>query len=390
MRAETVTLLPIARYFSLMGVPICHGAGIDGAKSPLKGGCDDLWDQQDREDLALTIATAEDMIAEVLGTPPAPKWIVGEEIRIGRVRSDWWNAEFSTRWKRVSEFGTQVLTAIDPGAPVAYQNKRHDYYGREETATIGEPGMMYYYPGSCGDACRVRVFFTEADGAWDTADPRWEIRPLTPDVEPPGVRITAESCLFLKPELQERYKAEYPDGDEWWSSFEIANLVESVDVYCESTNLCLPVTLYWEGTCSCDAPCSHSTQTACALPTDLDRGHFAVRPATGCNSWTAALYSYAPFKVTVNYRAGWPLNERTCRMDPRLERAVVKLTNALLPEPPCGYCDLARRRWENDRKMLEPLTEVASLCPWGFTAGAVEAYRAVRALARGGGGSIRG
>lgn len=389
MRAETITLLPIARYFALMGVSLCHGAGINGAKAPLTGGCDSLWDQQDREDLAQTIATAEEMIADVLGTWPAPKWITNEEIRIGRVRSDWWNAEFQTKWKSVQAFGTQTLTLIDGGAPVTYENRRSNEYGREETAIIGEPGMMYYYPGSCSDVCSVHVFFREADGAWDTADPRWEIRPLTPDVEPPGVVITAESCLFLKPDLQ-LYKSDFPGG-EWWANFEIANLVSEVDVYCESVNTCLPITLYWEGVCTCGTPCAHATQSACAYGTDMDRGHFAPRPATGCNSWTAALYAYPPVRMTVNYKAGWPLDPRTCRMNPRLERAITRLTNVLLPEPPCGFCDAARTRWENDRKDIDPLTPEAASLPWDLYArGALEAWRIIKQMARGSGGSVRG
>ena len=377
-----------------MGIPICHGNGIDGARAPLKGGCDDLWDNQNREDLALAVAEAELLVSGELGTLPAPTWVVDEEVRVGRVRSDWWNAEFSTQWKRVEAFGTQTLTLIDGSSPVTYENLRHDPYNREETALIGEPGGMYYFPaGQCDDVCAVKVFFTEADGAWDSADPRWEIRPLRADVEPPGTRVQAESCMFLRPELQQwQYRHEWPEGSrEWATDFDTDNLVDEVDVYCESTNTYLPITLYWEGLCDCGSPCSHSTQAACAYATDLDRGFFAPRPATGANAYTAALHSTPPVKFTVSYKAGWPLDSRTCRMDPRLERAIVKLANVLLPEPPCGFCDPARTKWERDRALMEPLTEAATLIPWGLMErGAFEAWRLVQSVMRGGRASVRG
>jgi len=72
----------------------------------MSGGCDDIWDQSDREDLAWAIARAEELIAEQLGTWPAPKWITSEDIWLGKVRPDWWNAELKTKWSKVKAFGT--------------------------------------------------------------------------------------------------------------------------------------------------------------------------------------------------------------------------------------------------------------------------------------------
>ena len=99
-RAETITLLPQDRYATIMhlGNGNCHFNQVEGGKVPMRSGCDDVWDQPEREELAWTIATAEEMIAAELGFWPAPKWIVGEEHRIGRVRSDWANAEFKTKY----------------------------------------------------------------------------------------------------------------------------------------------------------------------------------------------------------------------------------------------------------------------------------------------------
>jgi len=389
-RAETVTLLPLDRYASIMRIPACHFNQVAGAKAPLSGGCDGVWSQEDREALAWAMATAEQMIAHELGFWPAPKWFVDEEIRINRVRTDWWNAELATRWKYVQQFGTRSLSLVEAGAPVAYEDRDHDQYGREETAVVGDPGALYYYLStSCADPCDVRLYFREEDGAWDPADPRWEIRPVRADVDGDNLTVTAESCMFVRPALWE--VPEQPDG-EWIVPFDVNNLVDAVDVYCEGVDLNLPATIYWDAACSCGGyPCTCATQGACAFVTDWERGHFCARPAAGANAYAAPSYYEPPVKVKVSYLAGYPLDERTCRMDSKLERAIVKLANVLLPEPPCGYCDAAQVLWKRDREPVDPLTpEVASM-PWDeYSRGALEAWRIVKRLSRTVGGSVRG
>ena len=76
-------------------------------------------------------------------------------------------------------------------------------------------------------------------------------------------------------------------------------------------------------------------------------------------------------------------------MDPNLERAIVKLTNVLLPESPCGFCDEAKIRWKQDRENVDPLTEEAANLPWDlYTRGGLEAWRIVKKFARGRGGKM--
>jgi hypothetical protein len=372
-----------------MQISLPHFFQLAGPKAPTRSGCDDVWDQDAREALVWAIQQAEEMIAHELGFWPAPMWIVGEEHRIGRVRSDWTNAEFSTKWKYVQDFGTRSLSLLQADAFVTYSDDDADPLDREELATVGSPGV-YSYLSPCDDPCDVRAFFRTDDGAWDPADPRFEIRNLRADIDGAVMYLKGESSMFVQPRLWLLTEEDAADGS-WVWPFATTNLVCYVDVYCEGVNLNLPVTLYWEGVCSCQAPCAHATQTACAYVTDYERGHFAVRPATGANAWDEALYSTPPVKFTVSYLAGYPLDERTCRMDSKLERAIVKLTNVLLAEPPCGYCDAARTRWERDRSNIDPLTPEAASMPWDLYAqGALDAWRIVKRLARGGGGSVRG
>lgn len=394
-RSDTITLLPLDRYSTLMGISPPHFNQLWGVKAPLSGGCDDIWDQDARDLLAWTIAQAEELITNELGFYPVPNFTTNELQQEGLtgVRLDWRYAELETDYGYVEAFGTEQLTLVQADATVEYKDLDNDPLDREEIAEIGND--LYADLPACANPCDVAVFFRVADGAEDPADPRWEIKPLKVDIDGNTMRIRAESSLFVRPELWDLTKIDCVGSDDtqkWKWQFAQTNLVSKVDVYCRTVNPQLPVTLRWDGVCSCSSPCAHSTQSACAYVTDAKRGFFIPRPAAwnGTSHIDAApLYSYPPENVYVNYRSGYPLDSRTCRMNANLERAIVKLTNVLLPEPPCGYCDLAQQRWQEDRKDIDPLTPEAAGMPWDlYHRGALEAWRIVKKLAMGRGGKI--
>jgi hypothetical protein len=210
--------------------------------------------------------------------------------------------------------------------------------------------------------------------------------------------ITAESSLFVKPELWELTElnsqvqpGNAADNLAWIINFDTSNLVSQVDVYCRTVNEATPLTLQWQGVCNCPGVCQHSTQTACAYRTDKRRGFFAPRPATWngtTNIYAAPLHcNIPPESVLANYRAGYPL-DKSCRMNSNMERAIVKLTNALLPEPPCGFCgDVANRIWSDDRQEIDPGLVGGFPPPWDmFKKGAYEAWKLVNLFSMGVGG----
>jgi hypothetical protein len=388
------TLLPITRYAEIMGIYLPHFWQLDGNKAPVTKGCGDnaIWDQDNRADLAWTILQAEEMIAQALGFWPAPKYLSNEQIAVGLpgVRSDWRNAELSTEWAQVQCFGTETLTLKLANATVTYQNLDSDPFGRHETATVEVSGVS-----ACDDVCGVAVFFRVADGAEDAADPRWEIRPIKVDIDNGLMSIKAEASMFIKPTLLSLTKADCAgssDTSAWKINYDTANLVSQVDVYCRTCNQATPVTLRWDGACNCPGPCQHETQSACAYATDTKRGFFIPRPATWngtTNIEATPQQAFPPESVSVNYLAGLPLDSRDCRMTANMERAIVKLTNALLPEPPCGFCDPAQGRWDQDRKTIDPLTPEAASLPWDiYKQGALEAWRIVKMFSRGRGAKL--
>jgi hypothetical protein len=376
-----------------MQIPLTHFNQLEGPLAPQRKGCDIIWDQDARDFLAWTMAEAEEMIATELAFWPSPMFMTNEQRNFGLegVRRDWLNAEVKTEWAYVQAWGTETLTLRQADAGVKYEDLDSDPLERPETATIGT--AIYADLPACSDPCDVAVFFRVEDGAEDAADPRWEIRPIKVDIDGNTMRITAESSLFVIPRLWQLTEMDCLGSDDptkWKWNWQTANLVDAVDVYCRTVNTQLPVTLQWDGVCECNTSvCQHNTQTACAYNTDNRRGYFVPRPASGSNVFATPTFNIPPESVLVNYRAGYPLDTRNCRMNPQLERAIVKLTNVLLPEPPCGFCDAADTRWKNDRQPVDPLTPEAASLPWDmYSQGALEAWRIVKKFARGRGGKM--
>jgi hypothetical protein len=383
-----------------MQLSLPHFNQMDGAKAPIVKDCNSrgIWDQDARDSLAWTIAQAEEMIAEYLRFWPSPKFITDEEIAFSLpgVRADWWNAEVETEWAIIDCFGTEQLTLAQAGASVIYTNSNNNPLGRENLATISSTGLYVDELAACDDKCEVAVFFREADGAEDSADCRWEIKPIKVDIDGSTMSITADSALFVKPELWEMTEMDAAGSNDdaaWIIDFDTNNLVSQVDVYCRTVNEQSPITLQWDGVCNCTGVCQHKTQTACAYRTDKKRGFFAPR----ASSWNGTTNIYAtplhcnfpPESLLANYRAGLALT-KSCRMNSNMERAIVKLTNALLPEPPCGFCgDVAVRIWQDDRQEIDPGLFGGFAPPWDmFKRGAYEAFKIVKLFAMGSGGKV--
>lgn len=388
------TLLPITRYAEIMRIPLPHFWQLNGAKAPETLGCSNaIWDENDRNSLGWTILQAEEMIADFLHFQPAPKFQVDEEIAFSLpgVRGDWENAEVEVEWAKVECFGTETLTAKLEDASVTYQDLDSDPLGREETATIEVSNVT-----ACDNACDVAVFFRTEDGAEDTAHPDWEIRPIKVDIDGTTMTIRAETSLFVQPSLRALTKADClgsSDTDEWKVDYDTSNFVSLVDVYCRTVSQQSPITLKWDGVCDCTGVCQHKTQTACAYVTDKRRGFFAPRASTWngtTNIYAVPTYCFPPESILASYRSGLALDARNCRMNANMERAIVKLTNALLPNPPCGFCsEYSQRMWDNDRKAIDPLTPEAASMPWDiYKQGALEAWRIIKLFSMGVGGKI--
>lgn len=384
-RTDTVTLLSPDRYAQIMQIDPYHFNQIGPPLAPLSGGCDDIWDQEARDNLVdMGIKPAEDLIADALGFYPSPKFITDENIRLLEQRGHGQIGGLSvhkTRWRYVEGYGVCTLREIQLNAPVTYTNHNNNPFDRSSQAQIG--GALYDYLTPCADCCTARVFFRVADGADDPHDSRWEIRPLRVDHDGTEMWITGHPSQFVRPEYWELNEWECQGSDDetaWiipWSDDSI--FVSAVDVYCEVIDTSRQATFYWSQ-CTCSNPCNVDSKDGCIRSLDDRFGHFEMLPNSACSGSNICMPTY-PDTAKINYKAGYPL-DRNCSMDKRLERAIVKLTNALLPEPPCGFCDPADTIWKRDREQVSPLTMEAANLPWDlYTKGALEAWRIVKRMA---------
>lgn len=387
------TFLPIFRYAIIMGINPYHFQQLDGAAIPSGAGCDDIWDQDDRNALAWVIRQAEDLISDALGFYPIPVFVTDEDYIFGLkgVRPDWLNAEIVTQWKYLDQLGTEQLTLLDADSPVTYYNLDNDPDGIVETAIIGEGGV-YATLDACSAVCDVAMFFRVTDGAEDAASKHWEIRPYKVDIDGSTMTIKAHASQFVKPSLWSLTEQDClgsDDPNKWKWDYSTTNLVSAVDVYCRTVNAVNPLTMQWDQ--NCNVPCDTETQTGCGLVTSKKYGYFKPRTTNSSGGFAGPTYRCAPDFVRMNYRAGYPLDSR-CRMNQLFERAIVKLANALLPEPPCGFCDLAERRWHEDRNGLQLQSEITEIeamnWPVDKVRGALEAARIVKRFSLDAGGHI--
>lgn len=383
-RSNITTLLPLDRYAEIMRIPLLHFNQLGGSLAPTPvecGGFSGIWDQQDRDVLAETMNYAIDLITEELGFFPARKYVTNEEHLFGTlgIEGNWINRELGTDYKLVSAYGTEKLTLKQQNATIQLIDNDNDPLGYKEVARIG--GSLYEDLGACDNESEVAIFYRVADGAKDAAHPAWEIKPIIVDIDGSTMRIEGHAALFTKPSIWDLTRANSGEYDDWIGEAGDGAVVNAVDVYCRTTNIESPVTLKWDGLCSCTTPCSHKTQTACALPVNARGGKFNPRPSSWNgtdNIYTTPTYGWTPEKITVNYLSGYPPGTHGV-MSPLMERAVVKLTNALLPEPPCGFCGLAKTVWQKDRSPVDQLTISTESMPWAsFSWGALEAWRIVK------------
>lgn len=374
--SRTLTHLPLDRYAAIMRIPLTHFNQFGGQFAPQRGGCDSIWDQDDRDTLAWTISQAERYIIEYLRYFPIPTYVDNEQHQLGdgNVRWDWRNAHFQTNRKKVIGYGRRQQTLIFESAPVTYVDADSDPAGIAETARIGS--FLYDAFPTC-DECSIHVYFREADGAKDWGHAAYEIKTILQDEDANSFVLEAPAALFMQPDnwkLTENASFGSDDPEAWIYSFEEANLVSYVDVYCETLDTSEQGIMYWSTDC---VDCDVSGQQQCAYSVNDKNGTFRMAPADSC----AAAYAHKPEFLRVSYLSGHPLDD-DCRMDALIERAIVKLTNALLPEPPCNYCDLALQMWTEDRKDIDPLTPEAASMPWDiYHRGALDAWRIVKRLA---------
>ena len=364
-RADTFTLLCIDDWARYMAIHPDAWNQVVNPVTPYAGACDRVWlqygwlDQESgrvlgREDVAIAIATAEEMIADALGYWPAPRWTAAEEHNWPRPArgGQWQYPPIKLNWGYIIEGGQRALTEIVADEPVVYSDEDGD--GVNETATItltaaemaaanAEPEeVAVYFDGETDDTWMIRCLDVTEDGAGN-------------------VTIVGRTSQFVDPDL-------------WLVADDIdlsvaANFVATVDVYRRYNDQEEQCQVVWKGSGgSCDpAICATTCQDSCIGIDDPRLSIVRAMPGTySAGSWTSASFSVArlPDAARFWYRSG-ALLQANGRIKPMMAEAIVRLANTYLIDEPCG-CTQTKHRWERDREEQDVNTIDAALCMSAF------------------------
>jgi hypothetical protein len=437
-RASEYTFLSLDRYAKIMGInPLHFAGGQTPGLNPIifpDTGCNSIWfqydwqnyDQVSREQLAEAIRSSEDDIMRVVGFPPAPMWIEGEEVRayprnfaidsVGYVRIPGGNITSNTfrdvrgnlksitaDYGKVISGGRRAMVSVGAatvgGGTLVYTDEDSDGFYETATITLPLPPSM----SSLTDGCEFKAFF---DGEVSL---EWEIRyPKQATISGGNIILVYDSWLFIDPDLWEEYPTS--DGPSAIDVSTINNFVTTVDVYREYIDTSQSsVRFFWENDSisGCDlcngtgcVACSYTTQDGCMIIRDTELGMIVPFPATFDTDdcvWYGNNYSVnnTPNMVRLWYLAGDQskayLSCRTC--DPLSTfwaRIIARMATARLERPVCSCGNLV----EVSNRLSEDLGQFSRAsatffqtddiinCPFGTLRGEVEAWRRIKKVLR--------
>jgi hypothetical protein len=401
-RADTVTQLSLDKFAKLIGINPLHFNQVFCQDISVPKVCDTpmyqyTWQDADRisrEELAYTIANAEDVISKWLGYKLLPTWEVNERVTFSKpampelfnvygvnVRGLWQSVE--TEWGYVRMGGQQAKALID-NADIVYSDADSDGYKERATVTVAttvtnEDEIAVFYPGKDGEDS-------------------WQIRPITVRISAGVATITfrREQCV-----LEDLLEGLNVDGIEGTTD---SNFLAAVDVYHVYNDSSVQARFSWENApslCTCGlttcASCTFSTQYGCLQVRDSRLGLITCQPA----NWDSVNEAFVsvpfavcrqPERADIWYRAGWRDERRrnpNIEMDPNLERAVMMLTIAMLDKPLCGCGhlqsligyfqeDLTKTYSKGDVAVSYRPSRDRLDNPFGTTRGAIEAWRIIK------------
>ena len=364
------------------------GQGVEQAACP-------VYIQQDRDDIARSIADALDMAAGMFKYYPRPVWFPLDEpgnlgdgtdasgyetIELG---SGWplSNQELQTRWGYLQAFGTRATTLIEADVDVQYVTQPGTGNNNLVRATLTVTSDV--------DAREIQVFFRTADGAESAANALWQIEPLKVSKSGNTVTITGTRALFVNPVNV----WDIPYNEPNYNTIHAGNLSNAADfvtkvdvyrVYNDTSDACRLV--YWD-------TCNETEGYISMTPRIVDRrlGLFEAKLPQG----TCIPYGAYPTAVNVRYYAGYPLQGTftstvaNAHIDASLAEKYINYANTMqaAEQGLCSYCDRVNSRYAHNRERADlTKTNVNLSNMFGFMVGQVlmADYVWKRALGRGG------
>lgn len=390
-RADTLTWLPLDRWFEIVGINPLHANQL--ASTDFPDLCGQPWyqyawqdaDRVGREAVAQAIREAEQMMSRYLGYNLLPDWtdelILTErpsppELYGNAVNPRYARKSVTASKGHVVSGGIRASSLILP-AGVAIDRTDADNDDYKELCTVE-------IVTDVAD-CEIHVYYPGKDG-----DPKYEIRPINVSSDGVTATITFKSWQAVVLNKQEALDPEpLTDSD-------VDNYITTVDVYRVYNDPQTQVLFMWEylpWTCNCGSEtcetCAWSTQSGCLQIRDTRLGFLAYNPAAwdAVNSkFTSAEWAVGrePEKMRAYYYSGYEDKTRTCpkkEMDTTLEKAVAYLASTLVDRDMCACSNVQNflDYWREDlsRQGADVAFQVTPTLlgnPFGTMRGAIHAY----------------
>lgn len=404
--ASTPTKLPLATFAKILGMHPLHFEGVQFTPEDRSANlCAEAlmqygWQESDRvarEDIAIAIQQAEQMLEEYLGFRLIPSWEADEWHQAARasqpetvgftpvdIRGH--ASTVKASWGYIRSGGVEAKTSLGGSRPIVWSDEDGD--NLKETATVTVTNVA-----AAVEACQVEVYYPGYEG-----DPAWQIRPALVEKSGSTLTITFRRELAVIEDIL--FSMNNPRPADYTID---AHFLDAVDVYWHYNDPATQATLMWDpqgclncagGGCSL---CAYTVQTGCL--------HLRSTPKQGILGWSPGVYNAntngfdseglslgrAPDLVRLYYYAGWMATRGCPRvMDPRWAQAVTYLAVSLMDRPLCDCSANVWRQWQTDLTLLSGSDtdqqatfsfgsrELAAGCPFGTKRGAVWAWQRVK------------
>lgn len=323
IRSTPYTWLPLAEWARIMGYSLWEFHGITSFDCQIARECGGIWfqfpEQSDvvsREELAIAIKQAEDIISEYVNYNLLPDWDV-EVLRTPKFHVPEYTSNITSQFRpksvrlsrrHIRAGGIRTKTIIDEELPIAFIDKDGD--GFNETAQLTLDLSSY-------DDNEIRIYYPGQDG-----EDAWEIRPI----KIRGNVIEFPVWLIVRPEFTDTncVEALLPTDDIY---------LASVDIYRVYNDTSTQARLIYEpNTFECaEEDCDQSYSEGCLYVRDERRGYVVYNPTL----------AQEPDKVELHYYSGWVDNHRDrplVELDPYWKTTIAYLAAGLLDRDPRGCC----------------------------------------------------
>jgi len=376
-RSDFETLLSLDSYARIIGVDPRHFNQMYCEAFPDRRGEDLVWFQDhwpqpgraSRDDVALAIAEAEELIVEVLGYWVAPKYVV-DESHIYPERPykpmNYNRYQVGLEHLKFIAGGCRTVALIEEDVDISSSYVDLDGDGWDEQILF----TVTHADAASWQADEIGIFPPGSD-----TEVINQIRGLKISISGTTITVRGQSAQFVLPELWNTYQG--IDGDD------PTVFLQTVDVhriYTSSSETLPPVRYIFRD----DTVYPPQAITYGILEETMpDRGVVETIPATWDGAtWTISAVSCSilkkPERIMLNYLSGHPLLRG--EVHPKLSRAIAALATARLTSPITGGGESINKIYYEWQRPAIEANYAQNICPFGDRNGAWIAWQIVHTM----------